>query len=161
MTACGQGKINHMKNRLIMIDSWYNAEGKLNGMTMLIRGRDSLKNIYDSGLYTTRIEIEWTFSDRNKTGMPSENESILMEKFENALVPNLENDLKSIIVSVNTWNNTRTWFFYTKSVDEFKVLLNSTLKKLDTKLPLKITAVKDTQWTEYKSILEESGMKIQ
>ena len=84
-----------------------------------------------------------------------------MEKFENALIPSLEKDLQSILVSVFTWNNTRTWFFYTKSVDEFKVLLNSTLKKLDTKLPLKITAVKDTQWTEYKSILEESGMKIQ
>ena len=155
LTACGREK-----NNLVLIDSWYNSEGKLDGMTTLIRGRDSLKNIYETGYYTTRIEIEWTFSDRNKTGMPSKTESILMEKFENALIPSLEKDLQSILVSVFTWNNTRTWFFYTTSVDEFKVRLESTLKKTNMKLPLRTTTIKDAHWTEYKSILEGSGLKM-
>ncbi len=150
-----------MKDKLVLTDSWYNAEGKLDGMTTLIRGRDNLKNIYETGCYTTRIEIEWTFSDRNKTGMPSKTESILMEKFENALIPNLEKDLQSILVSVFTWNNTRTWFFYTTSVDEFKVRLESTLKKTNMKLPLRTTTVKDINWTEYKSILEGSRLKME
>jgi len=160
MTVLGQQKDSSMKDQLTLTDSWYNAEGDLDGLPTLIRGRDSLKNVFETKLYNSRIEIVWEFSDKSDSGMPSNKESNFMEKAENKIVDSLERDLQSVLVSVFTWDNTRTWFFYTKSTEDFKSRLNDALSQFEERLPIHITVEPDPEWDEYKSILTGSGLEM-
>lgn len=145
VTVLGQQKDSSMKDKLTFTDSWFNSEGDLDGLPTLIRGRDSLKNVFETKLYNNRIEIVWEFSDKSDSGMPSNKESDFMEKVENAIVDSLERNLESVLVSVFTWNNTRTWFFYTKSTEGFKGILNDALSQFEERLPIHITVESDPE----------------
>src|SRR5688500_16907327 len=98
-----------------LIDTWFTAEGTNEDKPFLLRGRDSLKSFIDSALYEDRIEILWKYESTDDSGMPSNDELKLMAEIENALVDSFELDLHSILVAVYLWNNSKTWFWYTKS----------------------------------------------
>jgi hypothetical protein len=140
-----------------LIDSWFNAEGEYLDKITLVRGRDNLFNFKESGIYTDRIEIEWTYSSPDDSGFPSNADSDLMTSFEEQLIANLEKDLHSILSFVYTWNNSKTWFWYTKSYSDFNTRLNSALTGFD-RLPIEIKRINDPDWFEYMDMMISSGL---
>lgn len=149
-----------MDKKITLTDSWFGSEGNLDGLPTIIRGRDSMFNFFESGLYNHRIEITWTFNEKHETGLPSNAESEEMRKFEDAIVESVESDLQSVLVAVFTWNNTRTWFYYTKSSEEFNTRINKALSEFEEKLPIELSKTVDSNWNEYKEILNGCGLKI-
>jgi len=140
-----------------LIDSWFNSEGEYEGMIGLIRGRDKLFNFIESGIYNDRLEIEWKYNSPDNTGLPTDQDFELMSNFEDVLIENFEHDLHSVLSFVYTWNNSKTWFWYTKSVHDFGERLNNALTDFDT-LPIKIKRIHDPGWNEYLDMAQGCGL---
>lgn len=160
LTVLGQENKDISNEKVRLINSWYFAEGELEGLPMTIRFRDSLKNIFESNLYDFRVDISADFRYKISSGLPSEKDSVLMVQAEKLIVESLENDLQSVLACVYTWNNSRTWYVYTKSIEELQTRISKALISSDLPVRLSMSMENDKYWNEYKDIIEGSGFEM-
>lgn len=142
-----------------MNDTWFGIETKQNDRPVLVRGRQHLKKLIDSGNYHESIEVAWAFNEQTENGIPTPDENEYMRNVEDALVDALESDLQSVLAIVYTHNNERTWIFYTKSTEEFGTRLNEALSEFD-EVPISIEAHVDSSWELYRGILKSYNLKV-
>ena len=133
-------------------DTWFGVETLKDSKPVIIRGRQYLKDFIDSGDYRESIEVMWDFDAKTPTGIPTSEENAVMQKIENALVGSLETDLQSILTVVYTFDNQRTWIFYTKSTSEFVTRLNDAVADYG-RIPISLDSDEDPNWELYAGIL--------
>ena len=150
-----QTKIGSME----LNDTWFGVESTMNNNPVILRGRDHLKNLKNSGNYPHLVELTWKMENPTDNGIPTPEENILMGKIEDALIESLECDLQSILTIVHTANNERTWIFYTKSVNEFGNRLNNTLSNYR-KIPIEMETEVDKDWELYSGILRNNQVQL-
>jgi|GEM_PF-1346594 len=129
---------------------WATATSKhrTDDRVIVFRYLKEFKNGYDLTQHPDRVILTWTYFG-NK-GMPSADERVKMDKFEDALQPYLDKDNLAMLTIVSTGNNVREWKYYAKSGNSFKHALNSVLKEFSG-LPLEFQSSLDSEWTAYKS----------
>ncbi len=137
-------------------DSWFLAEGELEGLPAVIRARQHLTDWVGHPDYTRKLTIAWSYRPGDDSGMPSEATYKAMEAFEDAIFDSLERGPSAIFVAVYTHNGRREWIGYTRDIDESENLLNKALEDHEP-YPLELTTEEDPQWGEYLAILQRTG----
>lgn len=137
-----------------IIDTWFGMEGEEDDKPFLIRGREKINSFRKKGEHQIRVDIVFEYLPKESNGLPDTSQMDLMERIENALVAELEEDIHGILALVYTGNSHRVWYWYCKDVAVTKERINSALALFPEKLPLKIYSTKDPEWTAYNEILD-------
>lgn len=139
---------------MILTNDWFTALSQNEeGQIITISGRDNLDDFVQSGKYKERVEITWKYTPDEK-GMPSETIGEQMETVEETLRKAMEKkDKLAILTSVYTGGGEKIWVFYTRTVRVFGERLNEALASFEL-LPISIYTEIDSDWEEYKDMLE-------
>jgi len=93
-----------------------------------------------------RIIVVWRY--QGEKGMPSLEERVRMDDFEDAL-STLEKAGFSTLALVSTGNDLKEWTYYTQAEDEFLERLNAALQS-KAAFPVEIHVSRDPEWTTYE-----------
>ena len=137
--------------KLRISNDWWTApaEGE-NGSLILVTGRRALDNVIDTGLYRYRVEVTWPY-DGDVKGLPSYNDSKVMEEVTDALSDCFDRDPVAVLTGIYTGDNQRNWVFYTRSLHIFQRKFNEVMSPFPA-LPLKFEAEEDPEWQEYREM---------
>lgn len=137
-------------------DEWWTSPTESgNGRLVIVTGRDGVDALRLSGKYRYRVELTWRYPCGDD-GMPSREESELMEQADEALKTTFRKEHKAgVITGIYTGDGQRDWVIYTPSLKLFGSVLNRALSALP-QLPLEISAEEDPQWEEYEMMRENS-----
>ena len=149
----------NVNEKLKLNDTWFGGELEIGVKKAIIRGRSHLKNFKESEKYNDIVQITWNVEKPTVNGIPTPDENISMSKIEDALIETIESDLQSILAFVQTYDNTRTWFFYSQETEIFMTRLNKTFSKFK-KLPISIELIEDTDWKVYDKVLEDFNIEL-
>ena len=140
-------------------DKWFTVLSEdEEGNLITINGREELTEFIESGKFKERVEITWKYKG-DSHAMPLDATAELMEKVQESLKKAMEKDKLSILTSVYTGGNQKTWIFYTRTVRVFGERLNEALAAFEV-LPLEIYTEVDTEWEEYKDMYEMREWKV-
>ena len=103
---------------LTSCDSWVGGEGEHLGAPLLIRYRSQLNRKVDTSNHPHLIITTWSYS-AHPSGMPSPEESAVMNDFETALVGEVEHDVMGVLAAVITNAGARRWVFYARNAEQF------------------------------------------
>lgn len=134
-------------------DEWVGTEGKMDNGPFLLRYRPNLANFFETGKYSTKLDIIWNYSSDNDALMPTDKEMSLMGDVEDTLISVLEADFNSILTFVFTGDNHRVWYWYSSDINITGKRINEALSRFD-KLPIRLQSAKDPGWLEYFETLE-------
>ena len=126
-------------------DAWAIAEGRHNGLPLLIRFRDQIARDDPKLSLSHLVLVTWRF-ESNDSGMPDVAESGAMKAFEDRLLQALEKDRNGTLVAIVTTNGWREWAFYVKSVQAFSSALHDMPQEIDP-YPIEIVAEEDATWS--------------
>jgi len=149
----------NVNEKLKLNDTWFGGELEIGEKKAIIRGRSHLKNFKESEKYNDIVQITWNVENPTDNGIPTPDENISMGKMEDALIESVESDLQSVLAFVQTYDNTRTWFFYSEETEIFMTRLNKTLSKFK-ELPISIELIEDADWTAYSKVLEDFKIEL-
>src|SRR5436190_6449909 len=128
-------------------DAWTVAQGVKNGKPLLIRYRSERPQEVDSVSFPFLLSATWTYQP-NELGLPSSEEMVLMDKFEDALASSLEGSKTAHLMVVLTGNCERDWLWYTCGEDEAMRCVNQALKG-HKRYPVEFSVQKDRAWRAY------------
>src|SRR5262245_37227262 len=97
---------------------WTGVETEYNGRPLLIRFVRLPKG-FPTAKYPQRINIFWTMSETSEDGLPTQDELIKLETFENRLCDAVHPDRHSILVGALTANGEKEFIFHTSDVPGF------------------------------------------
>jgi hypothetical protein len=98
--------------------------------------------------------ISWKYDGSENNGMPLEEINQRMILLEDALENSMSTSKIFRHVYSRTGNNLKEFAYYTKSQDDFMVMLNNTLKK-HAEYPIEINFYEDKEWSDFKKILSD------
>jgi hypothetical protein len=100
--------------------------------------------------------ISWTFEQHQENGLPTEEQSELLQDFEDSLLQELDPDRTAILAFVYSSAGLREWHFYVGDMDDVGRRINSALSDKPA-LPIDLTAHDDSDWSELLSVLRDAG----
>ena len=133
--------------------AWTGLEAQTETYKFLMRFR-RFPNHLDTKKYPIRLNIFWHFTDKHESGMPSNQDSIDLESFENRLIDAVETDEFSILSIVYTGNGQREFFFHTSDQNEFLNRLTN-MPQEETPYPIEINSNQDENWDYYYDDVQE------
>ncbi len=142
---------------MLKIDQrWFIAEGKQQGLPVVIRARQNLREKRGLESHPTLLRICWQFEPEPGSGLPNPEVGARMEAFEQALFQELESDFICIFFCVYRHDGVQRWFAYTADIEVTCERINSALAGHD-RYPIEMTAEPDPAWQEYADLLEGTG----
>lgn len=139
--------------KLKITNEWWTAPAEAeNGQIIMVTGRRNMQVVKETGVYNTRIEVTWTY-EPDANGMPSFDESKLMEEANDAFEASFGKDPVAVNTGIYTGAGERNWVFYTRSLHIFQRKLNEALAEMPL-LPLTFHAEEDAEWAEYAEMCE-------
>lgn len=136
-----------------MADTWWTAPAEsADGDLIMVTGRDKIENLMNSGKYTYRVEVSWTYGTH---GMPDEADAKLMEEATDALTDTFAKDKVAVITGIYTGAGKREWVMYVKKLTVFQAAFNRALSTLPT-LPIVVEAYSDPEWEEYREMRDNT-----
>lgn len=134
-------------------ETWWTAPAEgADGSIIMVTGRDDIEKFRDSGKYTDRVELTWSYEGG---GMPADDVAKLMDRADSALRNELKREKGVVLTGIYTGDGERNWVFYTKNPLIFQSLINRAWKDLPL-LPVSISAEKDPEWEEYAEMRENT-----
>ena len=130
---------------------WSIAEGIDEGMPVITRFRN-FDQSFPRSRYPKRLNIFWKFSNPKDNGLPSPEDSVQAEAFEDRLVEAVENDNHSILSMVLTGKGQREYVFHTSNANEFLQRLTAMPQEQD-RYPIEINSFEDVDWNYDGSVL--------
>jgi Family of unknown function (DUF695) len=122
-----------------------------------LRVRKKLRVLAEENRYQDRFEVRWKYKPDQKTLLPGNpNEEAFMQKVEDAMLVEMEEDGWCILSGVTTGNSHRVWYFYTIDPEQAEERFNIALENFDM-LPIEIWTEPDTGWEEYKDMTRMGG----
>lgn len=129
-------------------DKWWTSPAESeSGKTIIITGRDDLEKVRISGKYIYRLDVSWDY-EPEASGMPSDQDSRLMEQATDALRTAFDKSKSAILTGIYTGDGRRDWIFYCLNLKVFSYVFNEALADLP-EMPLQISATEDPDWEEY------------
>lgn len=138
-------------------DRWFCAEGEMDGLPTLIRGRQGLSKLVEAHQFPHLLRIQWNYDDVGVAGLPSDTVSSSMNAFENLVIPGLEQDSLCIFFCVFTHNGLREWLAYTRDIQATCDAINALLAK-EVAFPIEMGVEDDPDWSEYHELMENTSM---
>lgn len=135
-------------------DWWTSPTESETGRLIMVTGRRDVDKFRDNPKYSIRVEITWRYAGDSQ-GMPSEADSQMMEKVQDAITGVFEKDPVAVLTGIFTGDGQRDWIFYTLSTHIFQRKINEALATLPT-LPLQFYAENDPGWEEYAEMKDLS-----
>lgn len=121
------------------------------GNLVLATVRKDVRKFMDNPRYRYRVEVAWNYTPA-AAGMPSEADSELMERVQEAVEKTLAKDPVAVLTGVYTGDGVRDLVFYTLSLHIFQRKFNEILEPFPL-LPLEFSAEEDPGWEEYRTML--------
>ncbi len=136
------------KERMEQNETWWTAPAESeSGRLIMVTGRKNVDKFRGNPRFTIRVEITWKY-DGDKTGMPDDATSELMESVQDAITAILKKDPVAVLTGIYTGDNERNWVFYTLSTHIFGKKINEALADFEL-LPISIYTENDPDWEEY------------
>lgn len=134
----------------INLDSkWNNLSGEVNGKRAYIRVNAGLRPLAGAERYAQELIISVRLQQPKDNGLPSDEELVILDNFEDALRPLLQEQMESLLAVVMTTDGFRDFIFYTSdmnsAVRRFQVLQPSFGN-----LQIDVSSKPDKQWTQYE-----------
>lgn len=136
--------------------NWFVSTSELDGQEVITRGRRHLNYVKDSGKYTERVEIEWSYKPL-PSGMPSEEQDKKMNEVAFKLAEAEEAEKIGYLTAIYTGREKFIMVFYTSDVEQFAMILHKVLDQYE-QLPIQIGRIEDADWSDYKEMLKRNGM---
>jgi hypothetical protein len=137
-------------------DTWFNAEGQIEGRLSLLRIRPELRSFAMRDLFSKLLTVSWTYGDDEVSGMPGGDEIDLMKQLEDRLVQEFESTKVGILSFIVTERGVRTWSFYVNGSEGLKNAINSALASMP-RLPIELRLKPDPDWTSFNSYASALG----
>ena len=135
-------------------DEWVLSEGENDGYPFILRFRPHLGPFIDSKIYNIRLIVIGPYQSESENLMlMSDKQSFFFKKLEDAIILEVEHDLKAILAFVYTGNNQREWHFYTNDLEEMEVRLNKILGEMDYPELIDLQFDNDPDWEEYCAVI--------
>lgn len=132
-------------NRWVVGEAW---EGEF---PVIVRARETIPAIPDSGAYTFLIEIRWRF-ESDSSGMPSDDVIERMGEFEDLIEGVVERPDVGFQMVCCTGHGQRRWHYYARDVGAFMAAFNSGLAGREA-FPVELSFREDPNWNEFKITL--------
>jgi len=146
-----------MNDDLILEDNWTGAEGSnAEGIPVMVRYRQNLRSFIDSGDYTQKITVTWSYDTDEAAEMPAPGEASVMDDLETKLIEALEGDKQSILATVMAGQGEKQWTWYTANADSAQERIDTVLFNFET-LPIRIEKAEDPNWDDYFAFIADFG----
>ena len=136
-------------------DQWSMAQGVKNGKPLLVRYRSARPQEVDAVAFPLLLSATWTFQP-NEFGLPSSEEMVLMDKFEDVLASSLEGSKTAYLMVILTGNSERDWLWYTCGEDDAMRQVNHALKG-HKPYPVQFSVQQDRAWRAYTQFVAGNG----
>ena len=123
---------------------------------VVVRGRMHLDSVRLSGKYATRVEMQWQLTGDDK-GMPTDTEGEVIERVMNIVCDAVERSNVALLTAIHTGAQQVRYVFYAVGVDAFSQAVEPLLQRLG-RLPLRIGATTDAEWSDYVSMISRGAM---
>lgn len=140
----------------MLSNEWFAGESESDSGRLITRGRMFADSGNVSGLFRTRVEIQWKYQGETD-GMPSPEETDVIDRIMNLLTESLEKSGTAILTAIHIGAGQALYVYYTQELQAFSGRVNELLGKLPA-LPIQIGAIEDPDWTDYKQMLEKFGI---
>ena len=138
---------------MVLTDTWFSAVAETEKQSpVFIAGRDKIEGFIKSGKFKERMEIYWKYKAQHN-GMPSNEDSILIDEVTTLLRTSMEKDKLAILTGIYTGDGERTLVFYCRTARVVGERLNECLASYPM-LPLELYVEADADWNEYYEMLE-------
>ncbi|MDE5920942.1 MAG: DUF695 domain-containing protein [Paramuribaculum sp.] len=132
---------------------WWTAPAESeSGQLIMVTGRRDVERFRKNPRFTIRVEVTWPYRPM-PDGMPSEEDSKVMEQVTDLLNDEFRRDPVAVMTGIFTGSGERNWVFYTLSTHIFGRKLNEVLEPLPV-LPLSISAENDPEWEAYDEMAD-------
>ena len=139
-------------------DQWSMAQGIKNGKPLLVRYRSERPQGVDVSAFPFLLSATWTFQP-NEFGLPSSEEMVLMDKFEDVLATSLEGSKTAYLMVILTGNSERDWLWYTCGEDDAMRRVNHALKS-HKPYPVQFSVQQDRAWRAYTQFVAGNGKEL-
>ena len=133
---------------------WTGVETQYNELPLLIRFV-RLPRTFPKSKYPQRINVFWKMAETSENGLPTEDELMKLETFENRLCDAVHPDRHSILVGALTCNGEKEFIFHTSDVPGFLQRLTNMPQEKE-RYPITIQRYDDPNWTYLKSVVSNS-----
>jgi len=140
----------------MLSNDWFAGESESDKGRIITRGRMFAENGNTSGVFRTRVEIQWKYKGETD-GMPSAAETEVIDRIMNLLTEALERSKIAILTAIHIGGKQALYVYYTQELQAFSGKVNELLGKLPS-LPIQIGATGDPDWTDYKQMLKKFGI---
>jgi hypothetical protein len=128
---------------------WSMLKGQNQGKPMLIRRNDSAKQLSSNSDFEYRFGVAIPLLNPNDLGLPSNEETEILNQIEDELCLQFEKDQVSILALAITTSGMREFVFYSRDTQE----VEQKLKTIQEKFPaheIQHYVEKDPKWILYK-----------
>jgi len=136
-------------------DQWSIAQGMKDGKPLLVRFRSARPQGVDAGAFPFLLSATWSFQP-NEFGLPSPDEMVLMDQFEDALASSLEGSKTAYLMVILTANGERDWLWYTCGEDDAMSQVNHALTG-HKPYPVQFSIQQDRAWRAYTQFVGDNG----
>jgi Family of unknown function (DUF695) len=129
--------------------SWSVLQGEHDGRPMFVRRNDSARQLLRHPEYRHRVGVAIAFREHRFDGLPTENETPVLLRIEDALAQELEADQVSLQVLSITTNDMRELVFYTRAPS----IVPAVVEKVQARFRshrIQHYVKDDPRWTVYK-----------
>ncbi len=137
-------------------NEWFATVDDTDMGEVVVRGRLHLDSVRMSGLYNMRVEVQWKLKGDEK-GMPTDTEAEVIDSVMNIMCEALERGDKAVLTAIHTGAGQVRYVFYAVGVDAFSDTISPLLQRLGN-LPIRIGAVKDSEWSDYTAMIARQAM---
>lgn len=144
--------------------SWvtYPTESTDSGRTVIVTVRTDIWEFRNNPRFKYRVIVTLPYEggdpeiglNADRTGMPDEKTSQLIEDVTIALAATFRKDPVGVLTEMSTGDGVREWNFYTLSLHIFQRKFNEALASLPV-LPFRFAAEEDGEWEAYFAPAEE------
>lgn len=127
-------------------DPWSVGRAEKNGKPLLIRFRSERPQGVQSAAFPYLLSATWSYQP-HEHGLPSAEEMVLMDKFEDALA-SLEGSQAAYLMVVLTNDGERDWLWYAGSEEQAMSQVNQALRG-HPPYPVQFSIQKDRAWRAY------------
>ncbi len=139
-------------------NEWFATAENTDMGIVIVRGRLHLDTARTSGHYPSRVEIQWQIKGDDK-GMPTDTEAEVIDRIMGIACESLERSNTALLTAIHTGARQVRYTFYATGANALADKVQ-TLFAAFGKLPIRIGAVSDPDWTTYIALIASQATRI-
>lgn len=133
-------------------DTWTVGTADQDGLPLVIRVRSQMPEVAERQRHAHLVVVGWPY-DGADTGLPTAEDTTLMQTFEDAVAAGIERGGTGIQVASLTGAGHKEWRYYAADAEAFVAALNASLDGHPT-YPLEIEMFNDSEWQGLQQLLD-------